>query len=54
MTYKYIWAIVALWVITILATFFIIKDTGLFTYLAPVFFICMVGSIIIVRNAQKK
>jgi len=43
--------ILILWVIAILATFFIIKDTGLFAYLGPVYSICMIGSIVTVRHA---
>jgi len=43
----------ALWLISILATLFLLRDTGLFTYLAPVYLICMVGSIITVRNARR-
>ena len=41
--------ILVLWMIAIMATFFIIKDTGKFTYLAPVYSICMIGSLITVR-----
>lgn len=45
--------ILILWVIAIVATFLIIKDTGKFSYLAPVYSICMIGSIITVRTLKK-
>jgi hypothetical protein len=41
--------VLVLWMIAILATFLIIKDTGKFTYLAPVYTICMIGSLITIR-----
>jgi hypothetical protein len=43
----------ALWLIAIIATLFVVNDKGLFTYLGPVYAICMVGSIITLRNARK-
>ena len=48
---KTIIAITVLWLIAIAATFFITRDTGLFTYLGPVYLICMIGSIVIVRKS---
>lgn len=45
--------ILVLWMVAILATFFIIKDTGKFTYLAPVYTICMIGSLITIRAMKK-
>lgn len=42
----------ALWLIAIFTTLFMIRDTGLFTYLGPLYFICMLGSTIVVRNAK--
>ena len=47
---KTIIAITMLWLIAIAATFFITRDTGLFTYLGPVYFVCMIGSIVIARK----
>ncbi len=49
---KYIWTVLLLWLIAILATFFILKDENAFARLAPVYLICMVGSILTVRWAQ--
>ncbi len=45
--------ILALWLISIATTFFIVGETRLFTYLGPLYFICMMGSIVAVRNARK-
>lgn len=53
MTSKYEWATILLWAIAIAATVLVVKDTGLFTYLGPVFFICLLGSIMVVRSAQR-
>ena len=46
--------ITLLWFITIIVSFIILRDTGYYSKLAPVFFICMVGSIITVRSLTKK
>jgi hypothetical protein len=50
---KYEWATIALWLIAMLATLYVTRDTGLFTFLGPVFFICLLGSILIVKNARR-
>ncbi len=47
---KTIIAITTLWLIAITATFFITRDTGLFTYLGPLHLICMIGSIVTIRK----
>jgi len=52
MKYKYEFTVTALWTIAILATLWITRGTNLFTYLGPLFFICMTGSIIAVRQAR--
>ena len=49
-----IFIITTLWLITILVSLFILKDTDYFSKLAPVYFICMVGSIITVRSLKQK
>ena len=51
---KYEWAILALWLIAVVATLFITGDMEHFTYLGPLYAICMVGSVLIVRKAQQK
>jgi len=47
---RYELATLALWLIAITTTLVVVRDTGLFTYLSPVLFICMVGSILAVRR----
>lgn len=49
---KYELAILALWAIAITATL-LVRSTDHFTYLGPVFFVCMVGSITVVRQARR-
>jgi hypothetical protein len=51
---KYIAAILGLWSIALLTTLLIIDEAKVFTYLGPVYFICMVGSALIVRRAQAR
>jgi len=46
---RYELATLALWLVAITTTLVVVRDTGLFTYLGPVLFICMVGSIVVVR-----
>lgn len=53
MTSKYEWATILLWLIALVATLLVVKDTGLFTYLGPVFFVCLLGSIMVVRGALR-
>jgi hypothetical protein len=43
-----------LWVIAIGATVAIVKESGAFTFLGPVYFICMMGCIVTVRRASSK
>ena len=50
---KYELAILALWAIAIGATLALVGNTDRFTYLGPVFFICLVGSILVVRHARQ-
>lgn len=45
-------AILGLWLAAAVATY--VLTDGSFTYLGPLFFICMVGSIFIVRSAKKQ
>jgi hypothetical protein len=52
MKYKYELTVTALWTIAILATLWITRGTDLFTFLGPLFFICMTGSIIVVRQSR--
>lgn len=43
------WAVLTLWGIAMLATFLLVNDV--FTYLGPVYFMCMVGTMVAVRKA---
>jgi hypothetical protein len=47
-------AILVLWLVAVVPTLLIIRQTGLFTYLGPLYFLCMVGSVYVVRNAKDK
>ncbi len=51
---KYELAVLGLWLLAVMPTFFLVQQTGLFTYLGPLYFLCMVGSVYIVRSAKKK
>ena len=44
-------AVLALWVIAIVATI-LIADPSVTTYLLPVHFICMVGTVLVVKMAK--
>jgi hypothetical protein len=51
---KYIITIAALWFIAIVTTLVLVGKTGVFTYLGPVYLICMIGSIVTIRRALTK
>lgn len=51
---KYELAVLALWLIAVVPTLLLVHQTGVFTYLGPLYFICMVGSVYIVRSAKRK
>ena len=51
---KYELASLGLWLVAVVPTLLLLQQTGLFTYLGPLYFICMVGSVYIVRSAKKK
>jgi hypothetical protein len=42
---------ILLWIIAIFTTFLMVKDSGVFTYLGPVYAICMIGSVVTVKKA---
>ena len=48
---KYILTITFLWIIAIVTTLLLIDTENSFTYLGPVYWICMVGSIVTMRRA---
>lgn len=48
---KYIITITILWLIAIVATLLFVGKADAFNYIGPVYFICMVGSIVTMRKA---
>ncbi len=51
---KYELAVLGLWLLAVVPTFLMVQQTGMFTYLGPLYFLCMVGSIYVVRSAKRK
>lgn len=51
---KYQFAILGLWIIAIIATLLIIDEMAVFTYVGPLYAICTIGSVIIVRLAARE
>lgn len=51
---KYELIMLALWLIAIIPTLLLVHETGLFSILGPLYFLCMVGSVYLIRNAKKK
>jgi len=49
---KYELATLGLWLVALLATIGIVKDSSVLTVLVPVFAICMIGSVMVVRKAR--
>jgi hypothetical protein len=47
-------AILGLWLLAVVPTLLLVHQSGLFTYLGPLYFICMVGSVYIIRSAKRK
>jgi len=47
-------AILLLWLVAVVPTLLLLRESGLFTYLGPLYFICMVGSVYVVRHAKSK
>ena len=41
-----------LWLIAILSTLWILEGTGCFAKLAPLYFVCMTGNVLIVRRSR--
>jgi hypothetical protein len=46
-------AILLLWLLAVVPTLLMLRESGLFTYLGPLYFLCMVGSVYIVRSAKR-
>lgn len=50
---KHEMAVLLLWLLAVVPTLLLLRESGLFSYLGPLYFICMVGSVYVVRNAKK-
>lgn len=46
-------AVLGLWLVAVIPTLLLLRESGLFSYLGPLYFICMVGSVYIVRAARR-
>ncbi|HEX9129227.1 MAG TPA: hypothetical protein VF850_08705 [Gemmatimonadaceae bacterium] len=46
-------AVVLLWAIALAATFLVVGHTSVVTILAPLYAVCMIGSVITVRRAAR-
>ncbi len=51
---KYELGILLLWLLAVVPTLILVHESGLFTYLGPLYFMCMVGSVYIVRSAKRR
>lgn len=51
---KYEMATLLLWLVAVVPTLILVNQSGVFTYLGPLYFLCMVGSVYIVRSAKRK
>ena len=51
---KHDMAVLILWLLAVVPTFLLVHQTGVFTFLGPLYFICIVGSLYVVRSAKKK
>lgn len=47
-------ATLGLWLLAVVPTLLLVHQSGVFTFLGPLYFICMVGSVYIVRSAKRK
>jgi hypothetical protein len=50
---KYDLTMVALWAIAITATFLILQEPRVLTFLGPLYAVCMIGSVITTRAARR-
>lgn len=48
------WTVAVLWLIALVTTMLLTRDTGSFTFLGPVFAICMIGSVVTVKRSRGK
>ena len=48
---KAVLAVLSLWLIAVATTLVLVRDRGVFTFLGPVYAICMIGSVTVVHRA---
>lgn len=46
--------VLGLWLLAVVPTYLLIKSSGSFTFLAPLYFLCMIGNVYIVRYVRRK
>ncbi len=46
-------AVLGLWLLAVVPTLLLVHELGLFTFLGPLYFICMLGTVYIVRSAKR-
>ena len=51
---KYELSVLALWLLAVVPTYVFFKNSSYFTFLAPLYFVCMLGTVYIVRQARGK
>ena len=51
---KYELGVLLLWFVAVVPTYLVYRNTSSFTYLAPLYFLCMLGTVLIVRQARRK
>lgn len=51
---KYELIVLGLWLLAFVPTYILFKSSGYFTFLAPLYFLCMVGNVYMVRYARRK
>lgn len=52
--HKYELFVLGLWLLAFVPTYLIFKNSGYFTFLAPLYFVCMLGNVYIVRQTRGK
>ncbi len=51
---KHEMTVLGLWLLAVIPTLLLVHESGVFTFLGPLYFLCIVGSVYVVRNAKKK
>lgn len=51
---RYELIVLGLWLLAVVPTYLLFKSSGYFTFLAPLYFLCMLGTVYIVRYVRRK